>query len=437
MKISFLGGAKEVGRSTYLIEAEKNTLLDCGVKVEEKKVEYPLLEKSDVKKIDKVILSHAHLDHSGYLPWLYAKGYDGKVLTTKPTRDLTQVLLSDYLRIAKEKGQTPYSQENLLTFLKKTEAIELYSQKNEVTFYNAGHILGSAITQLKAGNKKIIYTGDINLRPSRLLEGADSGLEAEILIIESTYGGKEDKHTPTKEAGKKFIDSINQTLKKGGKILVPTFAIGRGQEVLFTIESYMRSGSLEKIPIYLDGMINKALRIYRHNAIYLKKEIQHRILTSEEDPFKSEHFLVPETKDRSDVLEKEKAIILATSGMLNGGPVLTYLEKMAEDPRNKLILVGFQAEGTRGRMLLEGEKQITLENGKTIEIKMQVDKAPFTAHSDHQELLQFIKSTKKLQTVFIVHGENGKPNELAEKIEETTKGKVQAIVPELGEEIRI
>ena len=429
MQISFLGGAREVGRSAVLLEGKRRVLLDCGIKMTRDE-DFPLVDNSLARSLDSVVLSHAHMDHSGYIPALYAAGYKGKVVLTKPTRDLCQLLLADALRL--QKNFSPYNQDDIDTFLKNTEIVE-YNQHTSapwpIRFQEAGHILGSAITEVFA-DKKIIYSGDINTRASRLLEGATLGLEGEILVIESTYGRRESRHPAFASVGKQLIDSINVTLRKGGKVIIPTFAIGRGQEILFTLENYLRSGGLHKSPIFLDGMINKALRIYRHNAIYLKKEIQHRILTSDDDPFKSEAYLIPQTKDKSDVFEKNEAIILCTSGMLNGGPVLTYLKRLGNDKKNKVILVGFQAQGTRGRALLEGTEELEIDDEK-IDIRLEVDQAPFSGHADHPELVSFAKSIKGLKKVFVVHGEGQAPFELAEEIEKRCKG-VKAEVPELG-----
>ena len=435
MNISFLGAAREVGRSAILVEGKENVLLDCGIKLT-KNEEFPLLDNRTVRTLDKVVLSHAHLDHCGYLPALYASGYKKKVAMTKPTRDLIQLLLADYLRLNKE-GVIPYNQSDVDTLLKSTDILE-YNEATKGTtpirFSEAGHIIGSAITEVFA-EKKIIYTGDLNLRTSRLLEGAQTGLEGEVLVMESTYGAKADSHTASKDVGKQLIDSINSTLKKGGKVIIPTFAIGRGQEILFTLESYMRSGGLHSCPIFLDGMVNKALRIYRHNAIYLKKEVQRRILTSDDDPFKSEFYHVPEKKDKSDVLDSGECIILCTSGMLNGGPVLRYLEALGGNRKNKMILVGYQAEGSRGRALIEGAKEIEI-GGQQVEINLEVDQARFTAHSDHRDLVKFAKGIKGLKQALIVHGEPHKQDELAQAIEEHCKG-VQAYAPQPGEAVVI
>lgn len=437
MEVSFLGGAREVGRSCLLVEGRRRVLMDCGIKLGEEE-EYPLLENNLVQRIDSVVLTHAHLDHSAFLPALYEAGYCGKTIATKPTRDLIQLLLADYLRI--NKNFSPYAEKDVNALLKKVVITEYEAPAAEsIVLHDAGHILGSAMVELREGNRKILYTGDVNTRATRLLEGAKTGLHADTVIIESTYGSPQDILPSLKDAGRQLIESIKKTLDHGGKVLIPTFAIGRGQEILFTLESYLRSRALPRTPIYLDGMIKKALRIYRHNAVYLKREIQLRILSSEDDPFKSKHFLEPKTKTREDVFEEKHAVILATSGMLNAGPVLTYLKHLGPDPKNKIILVGYQVKGTRGRELLEGADELKVDD-ESVPINLEVDEARFSAHCDHHDLLEFVKSIRGLRKVFIVHGEENKPFDLARSIEEWARRKrkaIKVIVPRLGETHKI
>ncbi len=467
MKLYFLGGAREIGRSSILVETQnssrtKRVLLDCGIKLEEDEEEHPLLEEKQMRSLDAVALTHAHLDHSGFLPALYEAGFRGKTFLTKPTRDLIQVLLADYLRI--NQHASPYRQEDVKMLLVNTEIVEAdgrpastraQQQQNEagrerrrqhqlskgyeIAFHDAGHILGSAMIEIRANGKKLLYTGDLNLRATRLLEGAKPNLTADALIIESTYGSKADKHPSLKESGRILSESIKETFKKGGKVIIPTFGIGRGQEILFALENFMRSGAIPEAPIYIDGMIKKVLRIYRHNAIYLKREVQHRILTSEDDPFKSKFYYYPETRDRSDVLAQDKAIIVTTSGMLNGGPVLTYLKHLGADPKNKIIFVGYQAKGTRGRELLDGAKELKFDD-EVFQMNLEVVQAPISAHSDFNELMAFVKSTQGLKKVFVIHGEATKPFELAEAIEEwatSQKKQIEVFVPSLGKEYRV
>ncbi|MEK6923737.1 MAG: MBL fold metallo-hydrolase RNA specificity domain-containing protein [Candidatus Micrarchaeota archaeon] len=440
--ISFLGACREVGRSSFIVTGRESTMLDCGVKFGEAE-EHPLVTKRLLKTLDRVVISHAHLDHSGYAPALFEQGYSGPVYCTKPTRDIMQLLLADYLRIARESGSKTYSQKGVAKLLAAMKCLE-YGDENSfkktgIRLDHAGHILGSATILLRHDSGTLLYTGDLNVRETRLLEPAGSPPAADALLMESTYGAKGDVRPSTKDATQFFISSLKRTLDAGGKVIVPTFAVGRGQEVLFTVESHMISGALPQLPIFLDGMVKKALRIYRHNAVHLKREIQLRILTSDDDPFKSERYHFPERKDRSDVLEAGPCVILSTSGMLNGGPVLHYLEKLGGDPANTLMLVGYQAEGTLGRKLLEGAREFTLPNGHSVGLKLKVLQAQFSAHADHDELVQYARRVQGLRKVFCVHGEGGKADELAADVERAcNRGKgshaprVEAIVPELG-----
>ncbi|MCX6775599.1 MAG: hypothetical protein NT130_02000, partial [Candidatus Micrarchaeota archaeon] len=291
---------------------------------------------------------------------------------------------------------------------------------------------GSAMVLVQGGSR-LLFSSDVNDRETRLLDPAEKNIVAENLIIESTYGAPTDEHPVLKNASKMLCDSINRTIKKGGKVLIPSFAVGRAQEILVILESYMSSGILEKVPRFVDGMILKANRIYRQNVIYAKDEIQKRILMSDDDPFKSKFFHAPKTKDRSDVLKPGSAIIVSTSGMLSGGPVLHYLEKLAGDSRNLLVFVGYQAEGTLGRKLIEGEKHITID-GKEIDIKMGVEQVALSAHADYKGLLDIVRSTKKLKRVFVIHGEGDKPHELGEAI---SRMGYEVILPRNGESFRI
>ncbi|MFH1751000.1 MAG: MBL fold metallo-hydrolase RNA specificity domain-containing protein [Candidatus Micrarchaeota archaeon] len=437
--MSFFGASQEVGRSCFLAEGKRAHLLDCGVKLKSKREEFPALDMHAIKKLDKVVLSHAHMDHSGYAPALYASGYRGKITLTKPTRDLIQILLADYLKL--NTGFSPYNEHDVNHLLKNTEILEFGEPDSagSVRFQPAGHILGAAITEI-FDEKKILYTGDINTRDSRLVEGAKyQGLEGDVLIIESTYGGNNDLHPAAKDSANLFVENVHKTLQQGGKVIIPTFATGRGQEVLFILENYMRSGKLEKVPIYIDGMVKKMLKVYRHNALYLKDEIKRRILTSDDDPFKSPHYMLPQRKDRSDVFESGKCIIVTTSGMLNGGPVLSYLEELGNDPKNKLVFTGYQAEGTPGRSLLEGAKTLTAGHRK-IDIGLQIERANLSGHSDQRELLQVVRAVKGLKKVFIVHGEGEKQTDFKAAIEkqaEKDKKDIEVFIPKIGDSFEL
>jgi len=430
--ITFFGGAGEVGRNCIAVEeGRSNLLLDAGVKLGEVD-EYPTITDEEVRKLHRIAISHTHLDHMGYLPHMYARGCRAEVYSTKPTHDLTQLLLADYLRINRGMKFTNSDIVRAMKMWKMVEYGQVVGDRLKFSFHKSGHILGSAMVLVQGGSR-LLFSSDVNDRETKLLDPGEKNLIAENLIIESTYGAPNDQLPTLKSASKMLCDSINRTIKKGGKVIIPSFAVGRAQEILFILESYMSSGVLEHVPIFVDGMILKANRIYRQNVIYARDEIQKRILMSDDDPFKSKFFHTPHTKDRSDVLERGSAIIVSTSGMLTGGPVLHYLEKLAGDSRNLLMLVGYQAEGTRGRMLLEGEKHLKIDD-KEIEIKMQVEQAHFSAHADYRGLLDIVRSIKKLRRVFVIHGEGDKTKKLGEAI--SGMG-YEVIIPRNGESFRI
>ncbi len=415
MRVTFYGGAQEVGRACMLLEeGAHNLMLDCGIKLGED-TEYPLLHDDELRRVQNITISHAHLDHSGYLPHVYSKKARPRVFLTKPTRDLMGVLLSDYYRIRqgdKEQRElfTSKDVEDVMKDAKMIQYGESVDCGFKTAFYTAGHIMGSAMTMVEHSGHKLLFSGDICMRKTRVLDPCERGLSAGTLIMENTYGGRNDITPSYKESYSKMISIIKQTMDKGGHVIIPSFAVGRAQEVLLALDDHMRSGALDPTKIFIDGMIGKAMKIYRHNAIYANDDIKRRILMSEDDPFNSPNFHHPRSKTKEDVL-KEPCIIITTSGMLSGGPVLSYLEKLGSDPRNTMIFVGYQAEGTTGNRIMNGERKLTLKDGTELDLKLRVESVKLSAHADFNELVQFAKSVKGLKKIFLMHGEK---SELAE-----------------------
>ncbi len=429
MRITFYGGAREVGRASILLEeGRRNLMLDCGIKLGEK-TEYPLLDDDELRRIRNVTISHAHLDHSGYLPHVYSKRAKPRIFLTKPTRDLMGVLLADYYRIHKgEREQRKlFSSKDVDNVLKDSRIMEYgepFKSDFSISFHNAGHIMGSAMTLVQEKGQKILFTGDLCMRKGRVLDPCERNITADTLITENTYGSRDDILPSYKESLQRMVKLINNTLDRGGHVIIPSFAVGRAQEVLLALDDHMRSGALAPTKIFVEGMIVKAMKIYRHNAIYANDDIKKRILMSEDDPFKSPNFHHSRYKSKKDVLE-EPSIIVTTSGMLTGGPVKFYLEKLGEDPKNTLIFVGYQAEGTPGSKVLKGQRHIRIRD-KEIELKLQVERIRLSGHADYNELLQFIKSVKGLKRVFLMHGEK---TDLKDAIE----NKYEVMVPRLLE----
>lgn len=440
MKIRFLGAAQEVGRSCILVQCgKKKILLDCGIKLHKKEDEFPLIDRKLARKIDAVILSHGHLDHCGFLPFLSALGFHGVIYSTKPTRDIVQLLLADYMRVCKSENKKVFSDHDMINSLRNFRFLEMYKKTKIfrnifLTLYPAGHLLGACGIRLQYDDKSLYYTGDMSGRESNLLDKADNEIEdVDYLITESTYGGKNDITPSLKNASRELAEIIKETAHRGGKILIPTFGVGRAQEVMVIVDNYLKSGFLPDIPCYLDGMIKKANKIYRHNVLDLKEEIPKRILVSREDPFESTRFRFPKTKDKSDVFKHGAALILSTSGMMSGGPVLHYFEKMAGNPENTLVLVGYQAQGTLGRELVEGAQFVRLPNEKEVEVRMKIKKVNLSAHSDRMQLVEFPAKMSNLKGIFLVHGDAEKMKDLAEEF----RKKHHTHIPKLGEEFTL
>ena len=435
MEIYAYGGAREVGRNCFLVhEKGKYIFLDCGVKLGEQ-TEYPEIPERMKQHMHDVVVTHAHLDHSGYLPHIFREGLRPHVHGTKPTRDLIAVLLADYARLGKgvRRGEDAFTQKDVDRAIGNFHLHEFNHEFHtghgfRARLLNAGHILGSAMVMVE-GEKRLLYTGDISVRGTKLLDGCEKNIHCDTLIMESTYGNEE--LPSVKESMKKLVHEIKETLTEGGHVLIPSFAVGRGQEILLLLEAYMKSGALPETKIYVEGMIGTGMKITRQNLVYAKEEIKNRILMSEDDPFKSPWFFTPRRKDKGDVFE-EPSIIVSTSGMLTGGPALGYVARMAPDPKNKIIFMGYQAEGTRGRKILEGAKEVEIDR-EMVKIRMKVREIRISGHSGKSELIQFVKGIKGLKKIILIHGEN----DALESLQESLGRSYEVVVPSIGEEIRV
>ena len=443
IRISALGGAEEVGRSATLITTtESKILIDFGLKVniESREAAFPRLDliDFDLNEIDAVILTHAHLDHSGLLPFLYKHGYRGPLYMTEPTLPLSLLLQEDLLNISKKGGvPVPYNENDIQTMVRHTIALK-YNQVTDIspdiklTFFNAGHILGSAMVHLHIteGVYNILLTGDFKFGQTKLLDPAKSDFtRAETLIMESTYGGRYDILPPRKDVEALFSFILRKTLEKGGKALIPVPGVGRAQEILAVIYYLTRSNTKEElkipiVPVYIDGMIDEANKIHGVYLEYLKSGIRNEFKESGENPFNTD-YLVPVDKPsiREEIIrDPSPSIIVSTSGMMQGGPVIEYFKTLSSDEKNSLLFVTYQVPDTLGRKIVDGVKQVDLmENGRltTININMEVHKIDgFTGHSDRRQLIGYVSKLQKiLRNVYIVHGEPEKINSLADTIE--------------------
>jgi predicted metal-dependent RNase len=240
--------------------------------------------------------------------------------------------------------------------------------------------------------------------------------------MECTYAGKNDILPSLQKVSKELADTIKDTLKRGGKVLIPSFAVGRGQEVMFVVENYIRSGYLPELDIWLDGMVTRANRICRHNVVFLRPEIPNRILMADDDPFKSPFFKEPRSRNKKEVFKSKKAVIIATSGMLSGGPSVSYFKALSRSKKNCILMVGYQAEGSLGRELLDGKKIVSLR-GKKIHVNCSVKRVKFSGHADYNGLLNFASSINAEKT-FLIHGEKEKLPEFQKTLEKKLKKQV-------------
>ncbi len=435
MKITFYGAAQEVGRSCIMISTDKaKILLDAGVRPEDNA--FPSITDKELREVDAILISHAHMDHSAYLPHAYSRGYRGPTYTTKPTMELMNVLIADYMHLTEPKDVTKEGLDALSKHFKIIDYKKEFQIKDlKCEFIPAGHIVGSALIRVSDGKRSIIYTGDINLTQTRLLEGADlENLKADALITESTYGAKTDIKANEKEQAPLFLKSIKDTILQGGKIIIPSFAVGRAQEILLFLDDYINSGLIPKVPIYVDGMINKTMRIHRHNVIFCRKELQMRILMSDYDPFHSPNFTPIEGRDMRGKIARiqESCIVVTTSGMVTGGPVLYYLTKWGGNSANKLILIGYQPQGTGGRKLQEGAREFEIDK-KKVKINLKVETFHMSAHADRKQLELIPKRIKGLRYIYIVHGEPEK----MEDLKSAFTSRYRVTIPRIGESYNI
>lgn len=420
MKIKFLGGCNEVGRSAVLVDDK--IIIDYGM-TPSNPPEIPL--RSERISPNSVILSHAHLDHSGMVPSLMNHAKPPEVYMTPVTRDLTRLLGRDTIKVGKDQGFVFFGEEDIMKLDERThtvaygERLTLNGSDYELELHNAGHIPGSSSVHLRKESEDIslLYTGDIKTERTRLMESASPAdfPASDILFIESTYYGRD--HRDRKELEREFIDSIKETLNSGGNAIVPCFAVGRTQEVVMILHSY-------GLTPYVDGMGLSVFSIFKNHPSSLKDA------EALNNAFGDAQFV--NSKRRKKAIS-EPSVIVTTAGMLDGGPVLYYLKKIHEDPKSKVLLTGYQIEGTNGRMLVE--EGCVEADGEIVKVNAGVEYHDFSAHAGDSELKKIVSQFCRNDTevVFMVHGDR------TEEFAAWTRDKFgcEAIAPNNGEEFII
>ena len=452
-----LGGFGQVGRSCMLLTTpDSKILIDCGVNpgAQNPNEAFPRLDWSNITldELDAIVIGHAHFDHTGFLPVLLKYGYKGPIYCTEPTLPMMNLIQLDSIKVAAAQGRLPlYSERDVFQVMRQAITLRYgtvtdISPDVKLVLSNAGHILGSATCHFHIGNgdHNFVYSGDIKYGKSMLLESAYTNYpRVETLLIESTYGAKEDIQPSRQEVETAFIASVNSVLKEGGKVLIPIPAVGRAQELMMVIDQYMKSGQLTEAPVFMEGMIQEATAIHEAYPEYLARELRQKILETDDNPFDSEYFTNIEHSDaREEPLREESpCIIIATSGMLEGGPVIEYLRNIAPDKKNKILFVSYQVNGTLGRRVMDGARQVSLmgKNGKieVVSINCGIERLEgFSGHSDYNQLMSFVQRLRpKLRRVLVNHGERRKSENLSMSIRRMYR--VSTHYPQIQEAIKL
>jgi len=434
--ITILGSGQQVGRSAILLKTtESKILLDCGYSPSGS-TNLEMIPRFDsveniIEELDAVVVTHAHLDHMGMAPYLFKYGYRGPVYCTEPTLPLMLMQQLDFISVAEKEGLfPPYSEADVRLAIQHTVPLGYGVVTNvtpdvRITFYNAGHILGSAVVHIHIGEgfHNIVYTSDFKFEDSRTLEACISKFpRIETLIMESTYGASQVSFNRA-QSEQILAEYVTKTVKRGGKVLIPVPAVGRAQEIMLILNHLFDSKSIPEVPVFLDGLVIEATGIHVAFPRYMNQEIAKQVMENK-NVFLTEYFTpVKSQQQREEVLEMAgPMIIMATSGMLEGGPILTYLREYAGDEKNLLMFVSYQVEGTLGRRLLKDIREVRLirEDGKPelINVKMEITKVDgFSGHSSMQELIKYVKSIQpKPRNIVLVHGEPEAVSNLSKNI---------------------
>ena len=447
-RISFLGAAQQVGRSAFLLQTpESNILIDCGINpASTDSSTYPRINvpEFNIAELDAVVISHAHLDHCGFLPYIFKYGYNGPIYCTAPTRDIMAISQLDYSKIASVQGNKKiYSSKEVKQVVKNTIAME-YGVVTDITpdvrltLHNAGHILGSAMCHFNIGDgfHNLLYSGDYKVVNTKLFNGASHIYpRVETFITEATYGNP-DRISPDRiESETEFKAHALAVVKRKGKLLVPVLGVGRAQEIMVLIAELFEEKKIKNIPVYIDGMVWDISAIHTAYPEFLGNELKD-LVNSGKNPLLSDIFeRVGSGKERQLVIVGGPAIIIATSGMLVGGPSVQYLKKLHDDPKNSIAFVVYQFHNSPGDRMQKGERQVVLD-GEQLDVKMEVSSFSLSGHADFKELMDYMQKIKpRPRKVLVVHGEKSATISLARHIHK--RFRIETISPKPIDSLRL
>ncbi len=444
----------------YLLESEQaRVLIDCGLFQGSKELEAKNGEPFayHAKDIDAVIVSHSHLDHIGRLPQLITAGFGGKIFATPPTINFTRLILEDSVKVLAEKAQHAgviplFSQEEVDEVMSRFVAVDYYKKTQAApglsfTFYDAGHILGSAIIELEAGESKIVFSGDLGHPPAPLLRAPDYLADADYVVVESTYGDR--NHESPEESKERIENVIEDAVARGGVLMIASFAMERTQQLLYHLNELVEKKRVPSVPIFIDSPLAIRLtEVYKKYPQYYNQQAVSEINSGDDIfNFPGLRFTVSskESKEINEVAPPK--IIIAGSGMSQGGRIVHHEVRYLSDPKNTLLMVGYQAEGTTGRHIADGAKRVEILD-QTVEINAKIEKiSGYSAHADQFYLMDWVKNFTKpgfangdghrheLKKVFVVQGEAKPAGVLASLIRDELG--IESMVPEMGEEVEL
>eukprot|EP01080_Neovahlkampfia_damariscottae_P008994 gene8994-1093_t len=438
LEIIPLGAGMEVGRSAVLVKFRgKTVLFDCGVHPAYTGLaSLPFFDNIDPSEIDLVLVSHFHLDHCGAVPYFLEKTtFKGKCYMTHPTKAIYKLLLSDFVKVSNQSDQL-FSEQDLMKSLDKIDLIGYHQEMehNGIKFwcYNAGHVLGAAMFMIDIGGTTVLYTGDFSRQEDRHLLGAETPtVKPDVLIIESTYGIQ--VHEKRKDREQRFTKMVHDVVLRGGRCLIPVFALGRAQELLLILDEYWETHpKLQKIPIYYaSSLAQKCMKVFKQYIESMNEKIRKQFDIS--NPFLFKH--ISNLKDMDSFEDSGPSVVMASPGMLQSGISQELFEKWCSDSRNGVVIPGYCVEGTLAKKIITEPSEVTLSSGQTVPLNMTVKSISFSAHSDREQTEEFIESAKPTHCV-LVHGDSTNMTRLKQALQ-TKFEKLQVYTPKNCQSVEI
>ncbi len=452
-RITFAGGAQMPTGSNFLVSlGGKNILIDCGL-VQGEKYSLPINQENftyDPKSIDALFVTHAHLDHVGRIPKLVRDGFREKIISTEPTRDMAELVMLDSLKIltkeaVKENTQVMYEEKDIFESMRLWGTTVSYEEPyafatNDgdamITFHDAGHILGSSIIEIAYKGKSLAFTGDLGNTPSPLMKDTTPLKDIDYLVMESVYGDR--NHTDKDERISIFKEAVVSTIQKGGTVLIPAFSIERTQELLMAFNELVESKQIPEIPVYLNSPLGiNITKVYKKYESWFNENAE-QVIRSGDDLFAFKGLIQTMTPEESKAINNDHRpkVIIAGSGMSNGGRILHHEAQYLPDAKSCIIIVGYQAVNTIGRHIVDGEKEVYI-HGTPVPLHARVVNIHgFSAHKDSDHLVEFVDSTKEtLKRVFVVLGEPKGAYFLGQRIH--NEYGVPVTVPERGDTVEL